>query len=243
MKTSIALILIAACGGGGGGSTDGGGGSADAGSKVFMDAPPPITATMLKVSGTASASDNNGSTPLPGVVVAFYKSSDETTPLAMQTSDATGAYSFMIPTGGVAVDGFVEATIGGYATTYLYPKAALTADFAADVGVVTSINFSLLGGVSGQDPNKGFITAVILDANDAVVTGATVTSSPASTYRYTASGGIPSGMGGTVADGVGYFINAPVGTITISASKTSTTFKSVTLKAHAKSLTTTTITP
>src|SRR5664279_5647240 len=120
MKTSIALILIAACGGGGGGNTDGGG-SADAGGKVFMDAPPPISATMLKISGTAGASDQHGSTPLAGVVVAFYKSSDETTPLAMQTTDATGAYSFMIPTGGVAVDGFLEATINGYAPNYLSP--------------------------------------------------------------------------------------------------------------------------
>ena len=242
MKTSIALVLIAACGGGGGGSTDGGG-SADAGSKVFMDAPPPINATMLKVSGTASASDNNGNTPLAGVVVAFYKSSDETTALAMQTTDATGAYSFMIPTGGTAVDGFVEASISGYATNYLYPEAALTADFAADVSLINSTNFGLLGAVTGQSTAKGFITAVILDASDAVVVGATVTSSPAATYKYTASGGIPSGTSGTTADGVGYFINAPVGAITISATKTGTTFQSVTLKAHPNSLTTTTITP
>jgi hypothetical protein len=244
MRTSIALALIAACGGGNSAKTGtDGGGSADAGSHVFMDAPAVISATMIKISGIASASDNNGSTPLAGVVVAFFKSSDETTPLATQTSDATGAYSFMIPTGGIAVDGFVEATISGYATNYDYPTTALTADWSSNPNMVTNTNFGLLGGFTGQMTTMGFITAEILDSADASVKGATISSSPAAKYVYD-SGSFPTGTTSTDTDGVGYFINAPAtGEITISAQKAGMTFVSHTLKAHAGALTTTTITP
>ena len=244
MKTTLALLVLAtACGGGGSnGNTDAAvDGSPD--DKVFTDAPMILDTTMITVSGTATASTQNSDTPLAGVVVAFFKSSDETHAVAMMTTDATGAYTLTVPTGGVVVDGFIEATISGYATNYIYPTAALAADWKADVNMVTTTNFGLLGAITGQSSSKGFITANVLDGTGTNVTGATISSSPASTYKYTASGGIPSGTTATGSDGVGYYINAPVGEMTISAAKTGMTFKSVTLKSHANALTVTNIAP
>ncbi len=252
MRALLATILIAACGGGGGG----GNGTTDAAKsidaaqsidapKVFMDAPPTVPATII-VSGTANDSGQSTSTPLAGVVVAFFKTTDETTPLAMQTTGADGTYSLTITTGGLVVDGFLKATKATFTDNYLYPTAPLQADFPmADSNLVSSSLFGGLALLTGYVSSDGIVIATILDASNNPVMGATVTSTPASgEYRYSDGNGEPTATTSTNTDGVGFYINLPATQdITISAAKSGITFKSHVLKAHANALTTTIVTP
>jgi len=241
MKYLPTIFLIAACGGGGGGGAAvDGANQVDA--HVFHDAPPSVP-EMITISGTATADDQSTSKPLAGVAIAVFKSTDETTPIGTATSGADGTYSFSIPTSGVVVDGYVKATISGYADNFMYPIAPLLADYTADAHMVTSGNFTLLTEFTGQMATLGFVAAVILDGSNAAVGGATVTSTPASgSYAYSNGGGIP---GGTMTDpdGQAYFINVPAGNIDIAANKAGLTFHGHTLKAHPGALTTTLISP
>jgi hypothetical protein len=209
-----------------------------------MDAPPTVPATII-VSGTASDSGQSTSTPLAGVVVSFFLSSNETTPVATMTTAADGLYSFTITTNGLVVDGFLKASKASFTDNYLYPEAPLQADFPmADSNLVSSSDFSGLTILTGQTTTNGFIAATVLDGSMNPIMGATVTSSPASgKYAYSDSNGIPTSTTSTNTDGRAFFINVPSGEITINAAKTGTTFKSHALKAHPNALTTTILTP
>ncbi len=249
MKAQLALFLIAACGGGSTSNPDAPKSTIDAptaiDAKIFMDAPPVVN-QMITVSGTASASGQTTSTPLAGVVVAFYLSSNQTTPVATMTTAAAGTYSFSIPTSGMVVDGYLKATKSGYADNYLYPAAPLQADFPmADSNLVTTSDFSGLTILTGQQSTNGFIAATVLDASNNPVMGAKVTSTPASgSYAYSDSNGIPTSTTGTNTDGRAFFINVPPGApVSIGATKTGTTFKSHSLTGHPNALTTTIIIP
>lgn len=236
MKAQLALILLAACGGGGGDT------GVDA--KIFLDAPPVVN-QMITISGTASSEGASASMPLAGVVVAFYASSDEATPLAMMTTGADGTYAFAIPTAGHVVDGFLKATKATFADNYVYPTAPLQADYRmADANMIASSDFSGLGILTGQDSANGFIAAVVLDGSMAPVAGATIASTPAAgKYAYSDNNGYPTGSMSTIADGRAFFINVPPGAATVTAMKSGVAFKSHGLVAHAGALTTTFLTP
>jgi len=228
----IALYgLLAACGGGS--------------SNPTIDSPP--AATTITVTGTASARDASGSTPLQGVTIGAYASSDESTPVTTATTDAQGNYTLTIPTSGVALDGFLKATMATYMDTYLYPPAPLAADFSgATIVMVTPNTFDLLANTlcgASQMTTNGAIGAEVEDATGAFVAGATVASSPAASKYCYNSGGFPSrNATATDTDGLGYMFNV-TGNVTVTAMKSGTTFKSHALKAHAGALTTTLITP
>jgi len=214
-----------------------------------MDAPGSNFPATINISGTASARGISGSTPVAGVTIAAYNVSDENTPVVMTTTDASGNYMLAIPTGGHPIDGFVKATIAGYVTTYLYPPAPLTADFAgASVNMLTTSNFGLLSTISqaNQQPGKGVIAVEVLDGSTTAampVTGATVTSTPAgSPTRYTANG-LPSATPtATSADGIAFLFNVAPGAVTVGATGTAT-FKSHAVKSFADQFTTTLVTP
>src|SRR3954470_13449395 len=121
----LPILLAGACGGSSGNDNPGGGGGVDAaGSGSGM---------AIKISGTAKLQGVGTSTELAGVVVAAYANSDESTAVAMATTDAHGNYTLMVPAG-VPLDGFLKATKvkdgnTTYVDTYLYPQAPLSADF------------------------------------------------------------------------------------------------------------------
>ena len=242
MKSFAALMFLVACGGGGGsGSTPDGAKSADA--HIFLDAPP-VVPQMIKFAGITKESMQSSDVPLAGVTVAVYSVTNEATPLGMATSDASGAYTLMVPTNGSVVDGYLKATKSGYTDNYVFPAAPFQGDqLMANANLITTSNFGLLSFLVGQTAGHGLIVAEILDASEASVMGATVASTPASsTYRYSDSGGTPTSTSSTNTDGASFMVNVPVGHVDISATKSGMVFKTHGLVAHADAFTTTVIT-
>lgn len=226
-----ALAVVSACGGDDGMNMN------------TVDAPP--AAQTVNISGTATARDASGGSPLQGVTIAAYSNTDENTPVAMATTDASGNYTLMITTNGTALDGYLKATFSGYLDTYLYPPAPVTADFAgASINMVTQNTFDLLSNTlcrANQMSTNGAIAVIVVDSASMAVGGATVASSPAASKYCYNSGGLPSSSAtATDTDGVAYMFNV-TGQATVSAMKSGATFKSHAVKARAGALTTTLI--
>jgi len=234
MRFTVAIPLVfvlAACG------DDGGGGSADA---------PPNVPAMITVSGTATERGATGSTPLNGATIAAYRNSDPNTAVVSAMTDASGMYTLTISTNGVALDGYLKATYNGVLDTYLYPPRPLVADFAgASVFMVSANTLDLLSNLlcrNQQDLAKGVIAVLVSDAADMPVAGAMVSSMPAAAKYCYNSGGNPSQNATmTDTDGIGYMLNVTAGEVTVSASKSGSTFSSHKVNARANSLTTTII--
>jgi hypothetical protein len=239
MRLHPFVLLIAACGGSGPNKT-----KPDAGpdARVFNDAPPNVPA-MITIGGTAKANGQSSSSPLAGVAIKLLNRADDSM-LASATSDAQGKYSMKVTTGGHVVDAYILATMSGYTDAASFPAAPFAADNAmADSNLVTTDNFNLLGLYTGQQSGNGIIVAEILDATSMPVAGATVASSPASGgYRYSDSSGTPSSTTSTNTDGTGFLINVPVGSVSINAMKSGSTFKPHSVTAKANTFTSTVIT-
>ena len=230
----LSLCVVAACGGGGSG------GGADA---AHDSTPVPTTIT---ISGVASERSLGGTTLVAGLAVAAYKSSDETTAVAMATTDAMGKYTLTITTNGQPLDGFVKATKSIYMDTYLYAPAPLTADFTkGSINMLTPSNFNLLQGTlcnANQTSAMGTIAVIAMDASMTALAGATVASTPAATKYCYDMGGFPNKNATmTDTDGVAIMFNV-TGSATVTATKSGATFKSHVVNARAGAFTTTVIT-
>jgi len=234
MTTRIALILVsvAACGG-----SDTGPGT---------DAP--VVSQTITVTGTAEELSASGANPVAGLLVEAFANTAETTVVASAMTDASGNYTLVITTNGSTLDGFLKATKSGLMDTYLYPPAPLAADFdGASLNMVSPNTFGLLADTlcrATQDTAKGAIAVLVNDAVGMPVAAATISSSPASNkYCYNGTSGLPSSTATeTQPDGIGYVFNV-TDNVTVSASKSGTTFKSHAVKARPGALTTTLIQP
>jgi hypothetical protein len=168
----------------------------------------------------------------------------------MTTTGSDGSYSMTVPTGGVALNGFLKATASTYVDTYLWPPAPLTASFAdASINFLTSSTEGLATGSlcdvsGGQIASDALIGLELENSSGSDITGATVTASPAAAkYCYDAQEdgmSLPSsGATATDSDGVALLINVPAGEVTLSGSATGTTFAGHTVNAVAGAFTTT----
>ncbi len=217
-------------------------GSSDSGTKT-PDAAIGSAAAKITVSGTAQA-QGISSTKLAGVAIAAYRNGDETTPIATATTDTQGAYTMDIETGGVAIDGYIKATIASYLDTYLYPPAPLAEDFSnASINIVNTGTVSAFGSLCGMDiaPTDGVIAVKVASAAGTAVAGAAVASTPAAAlYCYNgASGSIPDHMAtATASDGIAYMI-AVSGSASVTATKSGATFTAHAVNARPGTLTTT----
>lgn len=235
------MVFLVACGGGSSSPNNGGGDDGNGGSTP--DAAAPASQT-LKFSGVTQENTQDGATALGGVTMALYASSNEATPLAMATSDASGNYSFSVDTHGAAIDGFLKASKSGYVDNFIYPAGPFTADQPmANANLVTTDNYNYLGLLGSQKSGMGLVVVEILDASQMSVAGAKLTSNPAAgSIRYM-DNGIPTGTDGTDTDGAAFLFNVPAGNVMISATKSGMTFKAHALNAHANAFTTTVIGP
>lgn len=245
MKAHLCVLLLAACNSG----TDMNNMNVDAGddpnvdAKNFMDAPP---VGSINLSGKTSERGLTGESVVSGVTMTAYSRSNESTAIAMGTSNAQGDYTLTVNV--VPLDGFLKATKSGYVDIYLYPAAPFAESFAdGHVNMLTPGNRGYLNSLAngGQTAGMGMIGLQVRDASGNPVAGATVSSTPASgAYRYTGSNGLPSSSAtSTSADGVAFMFNVPSGDITVTASKTSMTFKAHVVKAPADKFTTTSVEP
>lgn len=249
--TSLALVCAAVigCGDDGGGNSNTSDANSGPDAKVFRDAPPTNNATVM-ISGQVSERSQSGAVLVPGVTIAAYRNADESTPIAMTTSDAQGNYTLVVQTMGESIDGFLKATKTGYLETYLYPPYPIAMDFnMASVIMVTQFTYDTLSNVAGgnQQPGNALVGLVVTDGTNPVA-GATVSSTPPATAtRYNEMVGtfvLPTANAmSTFTDGVAYLFNVTPGEVTVSAAKPGMTFSSHDLKAWPDQLTTTVIVP
>jgi hypothetical protein len=227
------LFVFTACGDDGGG----GGGTPDAPSNI---------PAMINISGKAVEKSTDPDKPLMGVMLAAYRNSDPNTAVVTGTTDANGMYTLSIPTEGKPLDGFVKATYTGLLDTYLYPPKPLSEDFGtASIYMVSSGTLDLLSSLAcrnQQDLAKGLVAVLVTDAANMPVAGAKVSSSPAAAKDCYNMGGTPnSNATMTDTDGIAYELNLPPGEVTVSATKSGSTFNSHKVNARAGTLTTTVI--
>lgn len=232
---AFALLGFAACGDDGG--TTGG-----------VDAPP--VSQNITVMGIASEIGLSGRTPTAGVMVTAFKEGDDTTAIVSATTDAAGAYTLVIPTNGVALDGYLVGKLSGRKDTYLYPPRPIAADLpSAPVLLLTQTIFEAAATLAQapQPAGMGWIGIQVFDAANMPVAGVTVTSSPAGTVRYNdPSNGRPNkAQTSTAPDGIAYIFSVAPGTVAISASggTGNLSYHTHNVNARADQVTTTLIQP
>ncbi|HEX4561355.1 MAG TPA: carboxypeptidase-like regulatory domain-containing protein [Gemmatimonadales bacterium] len=181
----------------------------------------------ITVSGTVADFING---PLAGARVYAFKTGTAGA-IDSATTDAGGAFSMSVSTGGTPLDGYLKASKSGYIDTYAYPSAPLPANAIISVPVVTSGEFGILAGMAGatQVAGNGALGLLAVDCTGAAVTGATVTTSPSSSpYAYQSE----------------FFVfNAPPGGTTVGASFQGHTFHSHSILSVADAVTITIIAP
>jgi hypothetical protein len=222
-------------GSGNGGSGKGGSGSGSGGGGI------PATIT---ISGQAIVQGQSSSSPQAGVAIAVYATGNDSTALATATTDSSGNYSLQLPTHGQPVDGYIKATMSGLVDTYVYPPAPMSADSSnATASMVSTDDYSGLVGIEGADSSNGMIILDVLDASLAPVSGAKVSSNPASgKSAYMNSSGQPFSSSSTYTDGLAFLFDVPTsGAVTVSASKSGMTFASHAVTARGGALTTTVV--
>jgi hypothetical protein len=218
----------------------------DGGSNTMVDAqtaPPTIT-----VSGMATKREGTNTSAAAGVMVAAYSSTDPNTPVAMATTDAQGNYSMVITTNGVALDGYLKATLANFLDTYLYAPKPLAADFSsASINMINTNTLGLLSNTlcgSAQDSAKGVIALIVADAAEMEVAGAMVSSSPTAAKICYNDGGFPNRNATmTDTDGIAYLLNLTAGKVTVSATGAGAPYSSHEVDARAGTFTTTVIQP
>ncbi len=198
----------------------------------------------ITISGQAIVQDQTTATPQSGVAIGVYATGNDSTALATATTDASGNYSLTLTTNGAAIDGYIKATKSGLVDTYVYPPAPMQSDSStATASMISTSNYSALVGIEGASSNDGMIILDVLDASLAPISGATVSSSPASGKAfYMNSSDEPFSTSSTYTDGLAFLFNVPTsGTVTLNASKSGSTFTAHAVTARAGKLTTTVV--
>lgn len=256
-RTGLVLLLFAlipSCG------NDGGNKPQDA--TIDSDLLPPADARVdaqpapptITITGQAVTRNAQGAQPVANATIAGYRSSDDSTAIATTTTNAQGAFTLTIQTGGVALDGYLKATAAPpLLDCYLYPSAPIAADITAPINMVSESTVTLLFALAEvtKEAGKGMIAIQVVDGQSTTATpiaGASVSSVPASgAYRYNnPATGLPGNatITSTHTDGIAYMLNVRSdASVVVSAAKPGTTFKSHGLKARPDVLTTTLITP
>ncbi|HXM39283.1 MAG TPA: hypothetical protein VN908_11575 [Gemmatimonadales bacterium] len=183
-------------------------------------------------------------TPLAGALVEAFRTGNATA-LASMTTATDGKFKLTIATGGTPLDGYVRVSKASYIDTYAYPPAPLVANFSQSLLVLTSLEFNALHNAAGvtHTAGTGSIAVLVTDCTGAAVTGATVSTVPAGTVRYS-SGGLPSSSATvTASDGAAYVFNVAAGDVTVRADSGSKTLRAHIVNARADAITITAIAP
>jgi hypothetical protein len=141
----------------------------------------PAAPASVTVSGkTYTFTSYTDTAQLPGVSVAVY-AFDDLKMLASSQSDANGAYSLSVATGGVARELVVDFTPGGYLSSTVYTGATVNRDTVVDgptwnVGAIDSVYGA--GGVATRDMTRGQISIGVYTCDGTPFAGATVTIDP-----------------------------------------------------------------
>ena len=202
-------------------------------------APDPIV-----ISGFTDQVTGIGVFPEAGVKLDAYVNGD-VSPRATVTSDAQGAFSLNVPSGGTANSGYLLATKTGLVPTYLYAATAVYMNLPGSTDVIVSGqtigNLTNAAGVT-QDPTKGLISVQIIDCGGAPIAGAHLTS-PTGAVFYTSQGAPSAGATATDGSGVIYIFNVPTGPVTLGATLGTKVLRSNQVGSFANSPTFTNLQP
>jgi hypothetical protein len=204
----------------------------------------------IAVAGGVYTINLDGATPVGGANLVVFD--DEGNEVASATSVADGPtvgdFLFGVPTGGVPVNGFIEAEAETYRPTRVFPPTPLRADLDnVAVLMLTPENFGLLNNVllqESQDPELGWVGVAVLDAGGSPIAGVTVSSVPAAGAVHYNEDEFPnSGATETDADGVAYLVNVPVGPLTVYVDGAPTEMRPTTIDVVAGLTTTVGVVP
>jgi len=249
---SLLLVALAACGG-----SDDKSANVDAPSGGSVDAPsgpgPGGGGSTITITGTAVERTATAMKPVSGATIAAYQNGNDATPVVTTTSMADGTFSLSVPASGGPLDGYLKATKTDLKDTYLYPPAPISADTVAPVNMISPDTLNLLVflaiGANNQQAGKGLIALIVVNgatATSTPIAGVAVTSIPAASATiYNGANNLPDrAANGTGADGTAFLFNvASDANVTVSATKTGSTFTSHSVKAWPDQFTTTLITP
>ncbi len=194
----------------------------------------PADAGWLTVSGTVR--EGISGALLQGAAVTVYRLSDDSVVATVVATD--GTYSLPLPADGYQVEGYVGATLSGYASSYLFLESYREPD--GDLALLTPGELSTLHSTVGitQDPDRGTIWAAIHGPPGMY----TLSTGGAGRVAY----GMPPSMTATSTnDGNAWAFNASVGTRSVDAfppAGWSVGFDARSVKVFASSLTTTVLT-
>jgi hypothetical protein len=208
-------------------------------------APPTTAPDPLSISGTIT--EGQSMTAASGAMVQAHKA-DGTTVGSSTTTSGSGSFTLSVPTGGSALDGYVEVQASGELNAYVYPAAPMHMSFSnfsdtllasSDLGLAATV-----AGAPAPDSSKAFIGVVITDCDNMPIKGATVTFSPMPAAVGYTSGGLPStSASATDNDGLALGFNAPAGMITVGASYMGVSLHAHIVKGYANGLTETIVHP
>jgi hypothetical protein len=190
-------------------------GPSAAGDAATGDTPPPddapvdqlVVPSTIRLTGVVTRSDNFS--PVPNTTIRFLRLPGNSE-LANTTTLGDGAYQLDLPTGGDPVAGYFKIgpdSTGAIPENNLYLVEPLVMDGTNYTMVVyPGANISQMRQACGTgiNPNAAVVVAMVIDANDKPVAGATVEAEPASPVCYSGSASV------TGSDGAAIFANAPI---------------------------------
>jgi len=209
---------------------------------------------MILVGGVTSSINGTTQGDEPGVTVEVFEGTNPT-PTATTTSAPTGspqvgAYSFMLATSNVPIDGYLHAMKASFIDTYLYPPVPLAADTTnASPFIVATSTLPLLETLTGktQDPGKGIMAVIVADCANKPIQGATVSITPPppdGSIIYTTPSGIPdTAATSTNTNGLVFILNVPVGSSVVDAQAGPNDLREHTVDVRADVLTETAVLP
>lgn len=205
-------------------------------------AEPTTAPATITISGTTQEVSTGGLAALAGVKVQSFKSGTATA-LDTVTSDAGGAFtSGALTTGGMPLNGYVEATVpvvGGtandYRATFVYPPAPLAKSLAnSPVIMIKNATFNQIGqfgGFTQDDTANGALFVAVTDCANTPINGATL-----SVKQGSAEVGTQLDLGGFSAQAAGTFFvaNVPAGATSVTASISGHDFPVHTVTSYKK---------
>lgn len=265
---SIGLLSLAACGDDGGSGQPDAPKAIDAAVDAVPDAPadaslydlsclgnaaPTTIAPTVTISGTAQEVVIQGVTPAiianPGVSIKACKGdciggNSLGTTTSSNVAGMIGTYSTVaLTTGGVALEGYLDATKTGDRRTLVYPPSPLAqSQPGAPILMFSTAAVSALATVGiNQDAAKGMLGIVVTDCANMPVTGAVVTVTQAGANV----GDAPFDIGALAAQGAGTWLvtNVPVGDTTVTAKYGTAMFRAHVVSSVAGATTTTGVRP
>jgi hypothetical protein len=208
-------------------------------------APLPTTApATITISGTII--DDDLGVPISGANL-IVRSRITDAIVTVTTSNAAGAFSFNVSTGGIPADIYMNVIRSpAYIQSDFAPASPFAGDATVTVPMLSPSRLSALSavGAGNQTSGKGYIRLVVEDCDGNPVAGATAMSVPAATpVRYNSGGSPNSSTTSTDTDGIAHLFNATPGSVAVDASKSSIAFREHDVPVEGDIVTVTVVAP